>query len=137
MYILHCCQVLKKSEERNECKVKTGFFGLSASTTPLPRSLAWKIIFKSVMMKVIPNMIGTKTPTSKKALMMVMGKLISLMCKLLILIGMMQRKALCPRVTRRTLHLNYFICQHFQKIQVYIIFPLKKPSYFVRKRSKM
>ena len=38
-------------------------FCLSASTTLLPRILAYKRSFKSVMTKVIPKMIGQQTPT--------------------------------------------------------------------------
>ena len=54
---IHCYQVHRKGEARNDHKVKIGCFGLSASTTSLPRSLAWKCSLKAVMKKVIPNMI--------------------------------------------------------------------------------
>ena len=66
MSTIHFYQVSKKGEARNDHKVKTGFFGISGSTIPLPRSLTWKHSFKTVMTKVIPTMIGTQTPTSKK-----------------------------------------------------------------------
>ena len=39
---LHGYQVLKKGEARNDHKAKTICFGISASTMPLPRSLARK-----------------------------------------------------------------------------------------------
>ena len=76
---LHCYQVHKKGEARNDHKAKTGFFCISASIISLPIILTWKRSFKAVMTKVIPNMIGPQTPTSKKAVMMVMGKWPSLM----------------------------------------------------------
>ena len=43
-------------------------------------------------MKVIPKMIGTKTPTSNKAAMMVIGKYPRLIYKLLIFLGMINHK---------------------------------------------
>ena len=49
-------------------------FGLSTSTIPLPRCLAWKSSLKAVIAKVIPKMIGQQTPTSKNAVIVVMGK---------------------------------------------------------------
>ena len=54
-------------------------FGKSASKITLPRILAWKRSLTAVTTKVIPKMIVPKTPTSKKVIMMVMGKWTSLM----------------------------------------------------------
>ena len=49
----------------------------------------------------------TKKTALKKAVMMEMGKWSILIYKLLIFLGMMHHKSLCPRVTRRTLHLDF------------------------------
>ena len=112
-------------------------FGIGVSTIPLPRSFDWKLSFKVVMTKVILKMIVPKTPTSKKALVMVILKWKILMYKLFILLVMIHRKASCPILTRRMLQLNSLMFQHFQKRQVYIIFSLKKTSCFVRRRSQI
>ena len=112
-------------------------FGLSKFTITLHRSLAWKYNLKYVMNKVIPKMIGPQTPTPKKVVMMLMVKWLCLMWKLLILLGMIHHKSLCTIVTRKTLQPNYFIFRNFQKVQVYIIFLLNKPSCFILRRAKM
>ena len=136
-FTLHFYQARQKGEDMNGHKFNTGFFGRSASTIPLPISLASNWNLKTVMTKVIPNMVGTQTPTSKKATMMVIRKWPIMMYKLLIFLVMMRRKALCPRVKSRMLCPNYFIFRHFQKGQVYIIFPLEKPSRFFQMSTKM
>ena len=82
-------------------------------------------------------MIGPQTPTPKKVVMMLMVKWLCLMWKLLILLGMIHHKSLCTIVTRKTLQPNYFIFRNFQKVQVYIIFLLNKPSCFILRRAKM
>ena len=46
-------------------------------------------------------------------------------------------QGVCHRATSKTLGPNYFICKHFQKGRLCIIFPPKKPSCFIQMRSKM
>ena len=118
----------KKTRRGMNIKWRHAIFGLISSKIHLPRSLAWKFSLKSVMTKVITETIGPKTPTSKNAVMMEMGKGTGLMWKLLIFLGMMHHKALCTIVTRRMLQPYYFICHHFQKGEVNIIFPWRNQS---------
>ena len=55
-------------------KRRQDVFVLSASKINLPIILTRKRSLKAVMTKVIPKIIGLKTPTPKKAVMMAMEK---------------------------------------------------------------
>ena len=59
-------------------KPRKGVFVISTSTIPLTRILDQKRSLKVVITKVIPKVIGSQTPTPKKAVLVVMVKLLVL-----------------------------------------------------------
>ena len=79
MSTLRCYQVLQKDEARNDHKVKTGCFWYNHLYNPSNHKLSLEYQFESSDEKLIPNMIRLKTPTSKKAVVMVMGNFMVLM----------------------------------------------------------
>ena len=71
---LYCYQFYKKSEEWNYHKVKTGFFWSERLYNPFTQKLCPEAHFESRYGESDTKDDETEKPTSKKALMMVMGK---------------------------------------------------------------
>ena len=57
--------LVKRVSQGMTINLRQSVFGIIASTIPLPR-IFWKRGLKAVMIKLIPKIIGPKTPTSKR-----------------------------------------------------------------------
>ena len=121
MSTLHCYQVRKKVETTNNHKVKTGYFWSKHFYNTFTNKLGPEAHFEGSDNKIDSKYDSTTNTNIKECGNDVNGQVDEPDVDFFNLPGTMNCKALCTRVTRRTLHLNSLMYKHFRRYE-YILY---------------